>query len=122
MAKLHGQLVGLTSDERATLKAKWFSLLPTRVFTRGLYTVTLSNFSVTGKVFSVFVVVTKSGTEVLRDTFRYVNPPILVPDGTFQQVIRNDWGVERTVMIPNMKEDLVEALKQMVMQTIKNQL
>lgn len=119
---LREQLQNKTADERAELKAQWFAQLPTRTFTRGVYSVTLSDFSVVGKVFSVFVVVVKNGVEVLRDTFRFVNPPILVPDGTFHDEVRNDWGVDRTIQVANYREDIVEAFKQMIVETIKNQL
>ena len=55
------QLQKKTADERARLKAQWFSQLPTRTFTRGQFEVTLSNFSYVGGTFSVDVVVVKNG-------------------------------------------------------------
>ena len=120
MATLREQLEGKTSDEKAVIKARWFSELPTRTFSRGVYDVTLSNFSAIDKTFSVFVVVTKNGQEVLRDEFRFVNPPILVADGTFRQELDEATGEMMTM--PNMKEDAVEALKQLLIDAIKTQL
>lgn len=120
---LREQLQNKTADQRARLKARWFSELPTKTFTRGPYQVTLSNFSFVDKTFSVYVVVKKNNVEVLRDTFQFVNPPILVPDGTFhdEQVERPN-GEIVTMSVPNYKEDLVEALKQMLIDAIKKQL
>lgn len=123
MPTLREQLVGLTPDQRAVLKAQWFSEVPTRTFTRGVYSVTLSDLSVVGNVFSVFVVVVRNGSEVLRDTFQFVNPPVLVPDGTthIETVTRPD-GTVADISVPNYREDVVEALKQLLTEAIKRQL
>ena len=119
MATYEQQLRNKTSDERARLKAQWFADLPTRTFTRGEFSVTLSNFSAVDKVFSVFVVVVKDGVEVLRDTFQFINPPLMVPDGTFHNEV-TEKGV--TITVPNFKEDPVEALKAVLIEAIKRQL
>lgn len=123
MATYEQQLRNKTSDERARLKAQWFADLPTRTFTRGEFSVTLSNFSAVDKVFSVFVVVQKNGVEVLRDTFQFINPPLMVPDGTtHQEEIVGPGSALVTVEVPNYREDPVEALKQLLIEAIKRQL
>lgn len=119
MATFAQQLRNKDSEERARLKAQWFAELPTRTFTRGEYSVTLSNFSAVDKVFSVFVVVEKGGVEVLRDTFQFVNPPLMVPDGTFRTEV-TERGSE--IQVQNLVEDPVEALRQMLIEAIKRQI
>jgi hypothetical protein len=120
---LRDQLEGKTADERAEIKAQWFAALPTRTFTRGDYSVRLSNFAKNSKTFSVFVIVEKNGVEILRDTFRFVNPPILVPDGTFhtETIVATDMTLKH-IRVPNLKEDLTESLKQMLIESVRLQL
>lgn len=119
MATFAQQLRNKDSDERSRLKAQWFAELPTRTFTRGEYSVTLSDFKAVDKVFSVFVVVVKDGVEVLRDTFQFINPPLMVPDGTFHEEV-TEKGT--TIQVPNYREDPIEALKQVLIEAIKRQL
>ena len=60
---------------------------------------------------------------MLRDDFHFVNPPILVPDGTFRTVqITQPNGVIQDIEVPNNREDIVEALKQMLISAIKAKL
>lgn len=123
MATLREQLEGKTAEERAEIKAQWFADLPTRTFTRGRYSVTLSNFARNRGTFSVFVVVQKDGVEVLRDTFQFVNPRIRTPDGTFhtETIVRPD-GTLFDSKVPNYTEDLSEILKIELIDAIRRQL
>lgn len=114
------QLQNKTPDERARLKARWFSELPTRTFTRGQFQVTLSNHSFVDKTFSVDVVVKKNGVEILRDDFHFVNPPIMVPDGTTRKEVDPRSGEVFDAL--NFKEDIVEALKTILVDAIKTQI
>lgn len=119
---LANQLKGKTSEERSRLKARWFADLPTRTFTRGEYSVTLSDFAAVDTAFSVHVVVVKDGTEVLRDAFRFVNPPLMVEDGTFRTETIDSPTGPKEIQVPNYREDPVEALKQVLIEAIKKQL
>lgn len=117
---LKDQLLNKTPDEKAELKARWFSELSLKTFTRGAYTVNLSNLRRSGKVVSVDVSVIKGGVEVLKETFNITNPPILVPDGTthMEDFVRpNGEIISRPV--DNYKEDPAEALKQILIDQIK---
>jgi hypothetical protein len=50
----------------------------------------------------------------VSNPFEFVNPPVLVPDGTFSlDVVRG-----REVQIPNLREDLLEAARTMIAQTV----
>lgn len=120
MATLRKQLEGKTREERYALIAQKFAELPTRTFTRGRYEVTLSDMRASGSVFSVFVVVKKDGVEVWSDTCQLVNPPFEVPDGTTrtEELVRPD-GTTFQHEVPNLREDLVEALKVRLMSIVQ---
>ena len=48
--------------------------------------------------------------------YGFVNPPMRVPDGTFREVY--DEFAERTVLVPNTKEDVLEATKVIILQAV----
>lgn len=70
-----------------------------------------------GDLFKVVARCWLDGVEMLVDNpLYYRNAPILVPDGTFETVIDPDIGPRQ---VANFHEDAPEALRQIVLETIK---
>ena len=70
-----------------------------------------------GSLLKVMARAWMDGTEFIVDNpLYYFNPPIMIPDGTTQ--VKLDWR-GREIMVPNYIEDADEALRRIVMETIK---
>lgn len=111
------KLKGKSAKQKARLKALEFSKLPRQhSFVRGDFIIQISGLSSFEGSISMNVQATKNGQNVLlSNPFIFHNPPILVPDGTYRMKMFDD----KEGQVDNFKEDIQEALYQMVHEAIK---
>lgn len=107
----------LPTDEKISLKLQAFlSLGQPSLYAPFLYqgfVINIVDISKEGNLLKIIAHATKNGELVKVDNPLYfMNPPILVPDGT-------TYTDNRGRVNNNYKEDLVEAIKQMVGECIK---
>lgn len=126
MGEIEDSLAGKAATERNDLKVRALAKLTGETFTRGAYTLTIEQgprvVIVKGTpVLEMVVSVTRNGKPVAIDGhLRFVNPPIKVPDGTF-----NMTGVTPTgeaIRRENTVESPREALRKMVLDAVVGQL
>ena len=105
-----------TAKEREKIKVEALSKVKIQKFTKYGFDIELLEVGIEGELLKVIARATKNGQEVFASNpLYYKNPPILVPDGT-KKPFTNELGI--TYMIDNFKEDLEEALREIVGQTI----
>jgi len=112
------KLKGKPAKQRARLKALEFRKLPRQhSFVRGDFIIEITSLSSFGDSISMNIQATKNGQNVLlSNPFIFHNPPVKVPDGTYH-IAQDERGEDFEVS--NFKEDVDEALKQLVYETIK---
>lgn len=115
---LSDQFEGKTSQEKNQIKFVEFCKLTNMpIFPGHGFDIEILDVSSEGDLLRVVVRAWKNGQEVLVDNpLLFKNPPILVPDGTFTEVT-DDHGKQYNR--PNFKEDVSEALRQMIAETLR---
>lgn len=110
-------LQNLSATERAEMKVEEFSKCALPTFMAFGHDITVTEIHDGGDCLSVTVLATKDGKNVeLNNPFIFKNPPILVPDGTFREVIGEDGSVQK---ISNFKEDLDQSLVTMITEALR---
>ena len=103
--------------EKSRLKAIELSKKDSISFSRDGFDVEVTGISLDGDMLSLNIKAKKDGKDIVLDNpFKYLNPPIMVHDGTFTKR-KNSKGED--IDFPNYREDAKEALKQIVLQSIK---
>jgi hypothetical protein len=116
-----GDLIDKNPESKDGIKLTAFSelVLPFKFETKGGKVVVVDSIKVNEKIgaLELFVLVDDkpwSGDGIMQ----FINPPILVPDGTKSTITNEIDGEKYELEVDNFKEDLDEALKQIVEQTI----
>lgn len=118
--QIERELEKLGPDERRVRKAEVFASLKSGSFTfqRDNIRFTLSNWERKGNVFRVHATAADSnGALPLHDTdnpFEFVNPPLMVPTGTWRKENVNGQEVD----VPNVEESPLEALRIIVFEAV----
>lgn len=116
-----GEIGNLIKDkkakERALIKAEELSKIKLSDFSRDDYDIKIvSQPKLSGNLLEISVIATKDKKKIEIDNpLQFLNPPIMVPDGTYHKEIIFD----RETDIHNFREDPEEALHQIIVQTIK---
>jgi hypothetical protein len=111
-------LLGLPEDSRRVFKVQTFaanvqSRLP-YVFSKRGISVTVLQAGIQGDILQLVVTATRSGQQLMVDNpLLYKNPPLMAPDGTTY--------IDATGTHPRMAENVLEALKEIVTQTVEQQ-
>lgn len=111
-------LKGKTGLEKSLIKSQELGKLKNvKPYSRHGFDIEILEIGTEIGLLKVIVRAKKNGQYVFVDNpFYFVNPPILVPDGTKKTIVNR---VGQVVQVDNFKEDLVEALKEIVAQTLK---
>lgn len=113
------QLVQLPEVERSLFKAQELAKITLTNFTQGIYDVEILEQpkEKNGYLF-ISVKAKKSNVDmVINNPLIFKNPPIMVPDGTVHQEFRASIGA--MIDVDNYVEDPVEALKQIIVDTLR---
>jgi hypothetical protein len=113
------QCQGKSAVERNLLKATVLSQRTIPPYAANGFTITISSLSLEGLMLKVIASAIQGGNPVsVNNPLYFLNPPILVPDGT-TRLVTDRYGI--TERLPNFKEDLDEAIRQMVAEVIRVQ-
>lgn len=106
-------LTNKTPAERHAIKCTELAKLTGETFTKGRFALTIeAGPRVRDGVLEVLVSVTRDGVRLPIDGhLRFVNPPIMVPDGTF----RNETQRGKEYQVPNFVENPRAALREMIL-------
>lgn len=114
LTKLHG----LTHDKQKDVCLRELTKIKPHKFSRDGLDVEIVEVSTTGNLLRVVAKAARNGIELpVNNPLLYQNPPIMVPDGTFETVIDGDTKLPRRQS--NFAENPQEALQQIVFETIK---
>jgi len=103
-------------------KAKEFHKVSLTSIVDGDVEITILNKKLKETGVEFIIAVKQNGLDVdLKDfnPFTIVNPPLMVPDGTFRKEMINGPDGQKEIEIENMKEDSEESLKQILVQTVR---
>lgn len=95
-------------------------------FTPGPLTITVESAHFDPATDALEVVLTASVTAtgapiVLDNPFRFINPPILVPDAASLDVVRNSSRPDGTPVTESFREDALAALRSIIVDAVKAQ-
>lgn len=114
LTKLHG----LTHDKQKDICLRELTKIKPHKFSRDGLDVEIVEVSTTGNLLRVVAKARRNGIELsVNNPLLYQNPPMLVPDGTFETVTDSETGLQRQQS--NFAENPQEALRQIVVETIK---
>jgi hypothetical protein len=119
---ISASLVGKTSTEKTLIKANTLASVVLDKFELRGYAVVIKELTTEGDLLKVVVSATKDGKEIYPDNpLYYKNPPFRVPDGTFHTVIVKDkhTGLTSERQVQGLKEDPLEALKEIIIETLE---
>lgn len=121
MGAIADALAGVSDHrERGRIKARMLAeaLGSSRTFTRGAYTVTVSELRFADPLLAFHLNVTKGGAVLYDDDVAVVNPPIMVQSGTKQ--VQAHWGGgTQTVTVPVYTEAPLQALREVVSDAVR---
>lgn len=124
MGVIGDRLAGKSRGERARIKARELAKLPPEAFTHGGLRIDILEgprvVTVQGvDVLEVRVAASRGGKPLAIDGhLRFVNPPVLIPDGMFRDETGPDGTPKR---VPNFVEDARGALRAMIHEAIAGQ-
>src|SRR3990167_4075747 len=118
-------LEGKTALERADIKATEIAKIQPSIYQKADYSIEIVDIEKVDQGVHVFVKATKGGKpvgfgdgSVETESITIQNPPILVPDGTTHTVTIKRGGKEVQAEEPNYVENVEEALRLVIAQTI----